>query len=153
MNTSDPSESPSSILPLTPSHSSFPPNEPNDNPTGSSGPGSQPNPVPCSSSIPSEQPSHSPSFSSAPSVATLGSITGSVTGDSDNNVVGNVDLATFLLLLMGGSGIVATTVTDSLGEHVLYDVPLSTYMILETKVNSYPADVSPHRWRLRFEPD
>ena len=93
--------------------------------------------VPAPSSGLSESPSTSPSVSTRPSfsssssssssIAVLGSISGSVLEDVDNDNDGDVGIAGVLMTLLDSTGnVVATTVTDSAGNYVfclLYTSP------------------------------
>jgi hypothetical protein len=76
--------------------------------------------------------SRSPSVSSAApnSVQPLGSISGKVKEDVDNNDSGDVDLANvFITLLDSGGIVVGTTLTDSSGTYAFYNLPAGNYTI------------------------
>lgn len=86
--------------------------------------------------VPSSQPSASPS--SAPSVPLLGSISGNVKEDTDNDDIGEVNLSSVLITLLdSGSSPVATTVTDSGGNYLFVDLPVGLYSVRETDLPGF----------------
>ena len=98
---------------------------------------------PTTRTAPSSFPSTSSGPSSAPSGVQLGSISGNVSGDTDNNDAGDVNLNDVPIKLLDSSGgLVATTATDANGNYVFYDVPFGTYAVMETNIASFPFDVS-----------
>ena len=104
--------------------------------------------APSVSSIPSETPTVSPGPtntgvpSASPSEGILGSISGTVLEDLDNNDTGDVGLANVTITLLDSTGTpVATTTTDSAGNFVFNDVPLGSYTLVETNLPNY-VDVS-----------
>ena len=104
--------------------------------------------APSVSSIPSETPTVSPGPtntgvpSASPSEGILGSISGTVLEDLDNNDTGDVGLANVTITLLDSTGTpVATTTTDSAGNFVFNDVPLGSYTLVETNLPNY-LDVS-----------
>jgi len=79
-----------------------------------------------------EPPTASPTESYVPTAASLGSISGSVTKDTNNDNIGDEPLAGVLIMLSVESGdVVATTTTDTSGFYVFYDIPLGLYIITE----------------------
>lgn len=82
----------------------------------------------------------SPTFS--PPTPTLGSISGNVMEDMDNDNTGDIDLAGVLITLLDRSGVVVgTTLTDTGGAYVFYNLVFGNYTVLETNLAGY-ADVS-----------
>ena len=72
----------------------------------------------------------------------LGSISGNVMEDLDNDDVGDVDLAGVNITLLDGSGnVIASRLTDSDGNYVFSDLPAGTYSVVEKNLPGY-LDVS-----------
>ena len=72
----------------------------------------------------------------------VGSITGSVKEDLDNNDSGDAPLPGVTLTLLDSAGnVVATTVTDSTGSFTFVNVPAGNYTVVETNPPGY-VDVS-----------
>ena len=87
----------------------------------------------------------SPAVTAAPtptSVLSLGSISGNVKEDLDNNDSGDVDLGNVFITLFDKSGIVVgTTITDFGGRFVFYNLLPGNYTVMETNLAGY-VDVS-----------
>ncbi|KAI2495278.1 oxidoreductase [Fragilaria crotonensis] len=78
----------------------------------------------------------------APLDPVLGSIAGNVTLDTDNDDVGDAVLADILVLLQNDIGsVLATTITDSLGNYVFHNLPPGQYLVNQTNVESGLLDV------------
>lgn len=95
------------------------------------------------SDSPVEAPSVAPTAAtSASPTTTLGSISGNVTVDVDNNDTGDTELPGVLITLLDRFGVVVgTTLTDSSGYYVFYDLLAGDYTVVETNLAGY-ADVS-----------
>ena len=111
-------------------------------------PSGSPSATPTTLSIPSTSPSVSPAPtntgvpSASPSEGILGSISGTVLEDVDNNDTGDVGIANVTITLLDSTGTpVATTTTDSAGNFVFNDVPIGSYTLVETNLPNY-LDVS-----------
>lgn len=71
------------------------------------------------------------------------SVSGTVTGDTNNDNIGDTDLSGVPIKLLDSSGnIFATTTTDSNGNYILTDIPPGNYNVMETNIVSFPFDVS-----------
>ena len=69
----------------------------------------------------------------------LASISGNVKGDIFNNDVGDVNLAgVHIKLLDTSSVVIATNVTDVSCNYVFYDLPKSSYDVMETNIDDFP---------------
>ena len=72
----------------------------------------------------------------------IGSISGNVSEDKNNDDVGDDNLVGVLVVLKNKNGtVVATTLTDSMGDYVFYDLPAGTYSVTETNLVDVPLDV------------
>jgi large repetitive protein len=75
------------------------------------------------------------------SISTQGSISGTVYRDSDNNgTIGSADIGLpgqTIELLDGGGNVIATTITDALGNYAFVDLPPGTYSVRQPQ---QPAD-------------
>ena len=101
-----------------------------------------PSAEPSGSRIPSVAASLSPSVSEAPTESGVGSISGNVSEDIDNDDIGEDDLIGVVVILKDRNGlVVATTLTDSKGDYVFYDLPAGNYTIIETNLAGVPLDV------------
>ncbi|KAI2496384.1 oxidoreductase [Fragilaria crotonensis] len=111
-------------------------------PSASSMPSSAPSGSPTGSSMPSTSPSTGPSISSGPSVAVVGSISGNVKSDDNNDNIGDANLAGVLITLLDKNlDPIATTLTDSLGNYVFNDIPAGDFFVKESNLPGY-LDVS-----------
>ena len=133
-----PSKSPSA----GPSLSAQPSDTPTSTPSVSSSPSSSPSSLPSLSVQPSETPSLSPSVSANPTAAILGSISGKVMEDIDDNDSGDVDLGGVTITLLDSAREeIATRITDANGNYVFNDLPVGDYYVIETNLDGY-SDVS-----------
>jgi len=90
----------------------------------------------------------SPSTSVSPTESGVGSISGSVSEDTNNDESRDEDLTGVVIILKDRLGlIVATTLTDSLGDYVFYDLPGGKYSVIETNLPETPLDVKDISWR------
>ena len=110
---------------------------PSATPSVSVAPSSSPSAEPSVSPAPSYSPSAEPSVSAAPSDRILGSISGNVSEDVDNNDTGDVDLAGVTVKLLENGVEVATTVTDSNGDYFFYDVPVGNYVVMQVNLPGF----------------
>ena len=63
----------------------------------------------------------------------LGSISGNVSEDTDNDDIGEEPLSGVTIMLLDSSGgMVSATETDALGNYVFYDLPMGDYQVKET---------------------
>jgi hypothetical protein len=87
-------------------------------------------------------PSMAPSVSAAPTGPGIGSISGNVSEDKNNDDVGDEDLVGVLIILKDRNGnVIATSATDSMGDYVFYDLPGGKYTVTETNLAGVPLDV------------
>lgn len=76
-------------------------------------------------------------------VVPLGSIAGNVSADLDNNDTGDIDLAGSLIELFDAAGVlVATRLTDAMGNYLFTDLPPGNYVVVQTNLPDFPDDVS-----------
>jgi protocatechuate 3,4-dioxygenase beta subunit len=91
---------------------------------------------------PSSTPSMAPSVSESPTESGVGSISGNVSEDINNDDIGEVDLSGVVVILKDRNGVVVgTTLTDSKGDYVFYDLPAGKYTVTETNLAGVPLDV------------
>lgn len=101
-----------------------------------------PSAAPSVSATPSLKPTSSPSLSAAPSDPFLGSISGNVSEDINNDDLGEDNLSGVPIELRDRAGeTVATTLTDSVGNYAFYDLPAGEYTVIETNLEDF-LDVS-----------
>lgn len=75
-------------------------------------------------------------------VVPLGSISGNVRADLDNNDTGDLDLSGSLIELFDASGaLVATRTTGVDGNYVFNDLPPGDYTVVQTNIPQFPFDV------------
>ena len=103
---------------------------------------------PTASSAPSGTPTTSPaptltaSPTASPSDVIIGSISGTVFEDTNNDDVGDEGLPSVTLTLLNGLGEeIATTTTDANGDYSFPNLPLGTYTVVQTNLPNY-IDVS-----------
>ena len=118
------------------------------NPVPTDSPVDQPTTSPTTSSQPSSHPTASPAPtntgvpSASPSDPILGSISGNVKEDINNDDIGDINLVTVRIDLLDSTGmIVATRFTDVNGNYVFNDLPMGSYTVVETNLPNY-VDVS-----------
>jgi len=82
--------------------------------------------------------------SSAPSsIIMMGSISGNASEDIDDDSIGDVDLiGVFITLFDDKNEVIRTTITDSEGNYVFYDLAAGKYFVTETNLIDVPLDVS-----------
>jgi SdrD B-like domain len=72
----------------------------------------------------------------------IGSISGNNSEDTDNDDTGDVSMEGVFIVLKNKNGdVIATTLTDSMGYYVFYDLPAGTYTVTETNLVGVPSDV------------
>jgi len=90
--------------------------------------------VPVSSVVPTAPPSVNvvPSLSGAPNQSLLGSISGNVKEDVDNNNSGDTNMSSVLISLLDNSGfVIRTTLTDTSGNYLFSSLPSGNYTVVE----------------------
>ena len=91
---------------------------------------------------PSDTPSVPPSMTARPSDSILGSISGNVKEDVNNDDVGDANISGVVIVLRDASGrVVKTTTTDSLGNYLFGDLNSGSYTVMELTPSGY-VDVS-----------
>jgi hypothetical protein len=76
-------------------------------------------------------------------VVPLGSISGNVSADLDNNDTGDIDLTGSIIELFDNNGaLIATRVTGADGNYVFNDIPPGFYIVNQTNIPEFPLDVS-----------
>ena len=72
----------------------------------------------------------------------VGSISGNVSEDKNNDDIGDDELGGCFDRSQNKNGdVIATTLTDSMGDYVFYDLPAGTYTVTETNLGDVPLDV------------
>ena len=112
--------------------------KPSNAPSVSAAPSGSPSDQPSVSAVPSKSPSDQPSVSMAPSDLLMGSISGTVQLDEDNDDIPDVSLSGITLTLLDHTGaVIATTVTDADGNYSFNDIPKGQYTIEQTNIDGY----------------
>ena len=86
-----------------------------------------------------------PSVSFAPSNFLMGSISGTVAKDTNNDGSGDLALAGVTVTLFDAAGLneIDSTITDSNGSYTFFNLPLGSYVVKETNLPGF-VDVSDH---------
>ena len=124
----------------TPSPTAAPSSSPTGTPTVNPTPGPTALPTPSPTAAPTSSPTGTPTANptSRPTPVPLGSISGTVTEDTDNDDIGNVGIGGVTITLLNTADLsTLTTVTDNNGVYVFYNLPVGTYVVKETNLPRY----------------